>query len=367
MAVTSFGVNSQHTVKLWEKLLYLEARKDTEFDSLIGEGPNACVREVTRFGKEKGDRVRYNFLAQFTGEGVTENETLEGNEESLEYADDEIVINEIWHAGRFDNEGSIAHQRVLLNMERDTRRELAAWFATRFSVAFHLHAGGYKGTAVTVEGTSRSLTGSGSGKWTGFNTINAADADHIFRPNSKTTDEGLTATDKFSLDLVDRIVTKAKSANPKIKPFRVNGKNKYVMYLHQNQVLSLRRDTSDGEWMDFAKESPSKLQSHIYDGAIGEYNGVVFREAEHVSPGYNSTTFAELTNVRRSVLLGAGSMTIAFTMPSKGASPCYWREEEFDFGRQKALGAGCIWGLKKVRFNSADYGTIVVPTYAADP
>lgn len=363
MAVTSFGVNSASTVKHWSKTLYIETRKDTEFLPLVGTGPKACIRRETRLAKEKGDRVRYNFLAQLTGDGVTENQVLEGNEESLDYATDDIVINELWHAVATRGEGTIDKQRVLYDCRRDARSELAAWLATRMSVAFHLHGAGYKGTSVTVEGTSFTV----DGKWTGFNDVNAADANHIFRPNSVTTDEGLSTTDKFTLDLVDRVVTKAKTTNPRVKPFKVNGRNKYVMYLHPDQVLDLRRNTSDGEWMDFAKESPKRLESQIYMGALGEYNGVVFREAEHVSPGYNSTTFAEITTVRRSVLMGAGSFALAFTKDKDDMSPAYWREEKKDYGRTLGVAAGMIWGLKKVRFNSADYGTIVVPTYAAGP
>ena len=41
-----------------------------------------------------------------------------------------------------------------------------------------------------------------------------------------------------------------------------------------------------------------------------------------------------------------------------------WVEEMFDYGNQLGVSAGMIAGLKKTRFNSADFGTIVVPTYA---
>ena len=42
-----------------------------------------------------------------------------------------------------------------------------------------------------------------------------------------------------------------------------------------------------------------------------------------------------------------------------------WVEELFDFKNQLGVSAGAIWGLKKTIFNSLDFGTIVVPTYAA--
>jgi hypothetical protein len=42
-----------------------------------------------------------------------------------------------------------------------------------------------------------------------------------------------------------------------------------------------------------------------------------------------------------------------------------WVEELFDYGNQLGVSAGIIAGLKKMVFNSADFGTIVTTTYAA--
>jgi hypothetical protein len=42
-----------------------------------------------------------------------------------------------------------------------------------------------------------------------------------------------------------------------------------------------------------------------------------------------------------------------------------WVEELFDYENQLGVSAGLIFGMKKTQFNSEDFGTIVVPTYAA--
>ena len=41
-----------------------------------------------------------------------------------------------------------------------------------------------------------------------------------------------------------------------------------------------------------------------------------------------------------------------------------WVEELFDYGNQLGVSAGLIFGMKKVRFNAQDFGTILIPTYA---
>ena len=42
-----------------------------------------------------------------------------------------------------------------------------------------------------------------------------------------------------------------------------------------------------------------------------------------------------------------------------------WTEESFDYGNKLGVSVGAIWGLKKTVYNSADYATIVVSSYAA--
>ncbi len=44
-----------------------------------------------------------------------------------------------------------------------------------------------------------------------------------------------------------------------------------------------------------------------------------------------------------------------------------WVEQLFDYGNQLGVSGGMIAGLKKTVFNSADFGTIVMSTYAANP
>ena len=42
-----------------------------------------------------------------------------------------------------------------------------------------------------------------------------------------------------------------------------------------------------------------------------------------------------------------------------------WVEEVFDYGNQLGVSAGLTFGAKKNRFNSADFSTIAISTYAA--
>lgn len=83
-----------------------------------------------------------------------------------------------------------------------------------------------------------------------------------------------------------------------------------------------------------------------------------------MTSGVNSTTAAAITTVKRAVLLGAQAAVVGYGMKHAGGK-YLWNEELFDHRRRLEVSALSIWGLKKARFNSIDYGTVVLSTYAA--
>ena len=82
-----------------------------------------------------------------------------------------------------------------------------------------------------------------------------------------------------------------------------------------------------------------------------------------MTTGCNSSTGAAIANVRRAVLLGAESAVIGYGMKHAGGK-YLWNEELFDHKRRLEVSAMSIWGLKKARFNSIDYGVIVGSSWA---
>lgn len=362
MSVTTYGVNDALAVKLWSKKLAVEVSKATAIAPLIGTSQNSIIQLKDETQKGKGDKVTFGLRTQLIGDGVTENETQEGNEEALTTYSDAIYINELAHAVRVKNEQTIDAQRVPFSMRQEANDGLVDWYADRLSMMAFIQWGGYTAPTMLFEGRTVNLN---SKHW-GFNSPTAPSTNRIIRAAAAANDESLISTNVFTLDLIDKAVEKAKLANPKIRPVRVNGENKYVMYLHTTQVTDLRTNTSTGQWLDITKAvyQGSKQNNPIYDGSLGEYNNVILREAEHVVPGVNSSTGAQITTVRRAVLLGAQSAVAAFGM--KAAPDKYKMVEElFDYQRELGVGVQTVLGMKKTVFNSEDFGCVVVSTYAA--
>lgn len=361
MALTTYGVNDDLAVKTWARDLNHEVRKGLEIAPLIGSGPNAIIQEKTEL-KAAGDKVTMALRTKLTGAGVTENETLEGNEESLTTYSDSILINEIAHAVRVKGEDSIDQQRVLFDLRDEAKTALADWFAERLSMSFFIQLAGITASSITYRGTSTNL----SAVYRGLNTVTAHSSNRKVFAGSATTDQGLTSSDTFTLTMVDKAKEKAVLANPKVRPVRVNGKDMYVMYLHPTQAYDLMVDTGTMGWREIqlaAIQGGQTSDNPIFTGALGVYNNVVLRVNEDVPNGQNSSTAAEITTVKRALFLGAQAGSIAFSSKFSKNSPYKWVEKKFDYDRELGVSVQGLMGLKKNIYNSEDFGVITVSTY----
>lgn len=365
MATTSFAVNDALAVKLWSKYLDAESLKATEIAPLIGDDAGSIIHRKTETSKGKGDQVTCGLRMQLSGDGFTENELSEGNGESLTIYSDAIVINELGHVVGVKSENTIDAQRVEFDLRSEAKDGLADWFAKRLSVSFFNQVCGYTAEARTKFSGMQATTAPSSGRqiWQG----------------SVAADESLTSTNTFTLGMIDKAKEAAINASPLVRAINVKSKGsdvgdyddvqmgKYVMFLHPYQVTDLRTSTSTGQWLDIQKaamQGGSITKNPIYTGALGEYNGVILRSAIDVTQGVNSSSGAAITTVRRAVLCGAQAAIVGFGMKNQ-PNKYRWNEELFDHKRRLEVSAWTIWGLKKSRYNSTDYGTIVVSTYAA--
>lgn len=351
MAETAYGVNAPEAKKLWSSQLAREALKATWIQRFVGDSSDDVLQTYTDTKKSEGDRVRVTLRMQLTGDGVSGDGTLEGNEEALSTYTDDLFIDQLRHAVK--SAGKMTEQRIPWSIREEAMMGLKDWWAGRMDTAFFNQMCGY-----TVANDPR---------FTGLNAVIAPDAAHAFRANAKANDQSLIAGDEFTLGQIDGLVAAAKLMTPVIRPIKVGGEDRYAMVIHTNQVTQLRTNTATGQWLDIQKAAMTgdgSKDNPVMTGALGVYNGVILHESTRITPGVNSATGVTVPGTRRAVLLGAQAGAIGF---GKGQSfdNFDWNEELFDYGNKLGVEAGLIHGLKKLRFNNADFSTIVLSTFTA--
>lgn len=362
MATTSFAVNDAMAQKLWAKQV-AEAERDTsDIQKLMGEDMDSIIHVKTDFSKKRGDQVTYSLRTRLTSDGFTEGQKALGNSEALSFYSDSILINELGATVGTRSDNTIDAQRVPFNLREQAKSGLVEWWRDRKSISFFNHVCGYTPSNTVTPGSS-------GPKYTGFNTVVAPSSGRQIWAGSATNDQGLTSSDTFVVALIDRAKEVASVGSNMVRPVMIGGQPKYVMYLDPAQVTSLRTNTSTGQWQDITKFSYSGVdvgKNPIYSGALGEYNGVVLRASQDVTQGVNASSGAAITTVRRAVLLGAQAAAVGYGNGNpQGPMKYRWSEELIDHERELEVGAWSVWGMKKCRFNNADFGTVVVSTYAA--
>lgn len=358
MAVTNYGTGNALAVKLWSKRLSVEALKATWLFKFVGDSTDDLIQIKDETQKSAGDQITYGLRMQLSGNGVLGDGTLEGNEEALTTYSDAVIINQLRHAVR--SQGRMSQQRVPFSVRDEALSGLRDWWADRIDWS------GFNQLCGNLGPSTPSLTATDT-RWTGMNAAIAPDANHYTNVAASSDDTGLSSGNVFNLTMLDKAVERAKTLTPAIRPVKQNGKSLYIAFLHPYQVTDLRTSTSTGQWLDIQKAAMTGGEisdNPIFDGSLGMYNGVLLHEDARVTQGYNPTGNAAISTVRRAMFGGAQAGMIAFGRDNS-TNKFTWVEELFDYENQLGVSAGLIFGLKKTVYNSADFATIVMSSYAA--
>lgn len=141
MANTNFAALTANEKMVWSRQFWAMARNFSFIDKFAGTGANAMVQRITELTKdERGTRAVLTLIADMTGDGVTGDYALEGNEEDLKAYDTTIRIDQLRNANV--TTGRLADQKTIVNFRETSRDQLAYWIADRIDqLAFLTLAG----------------------------------------------------------------------------------------------------------------------------------------------------------------------------------------------------------------------------------
>ena len=130
MANTNFASLTSEQLTAWSRDFWRVARNMSFINQFAGSGSNAMVQRISELTKsEKGARAVLTLLADMTGDGITGDNTLEGNEESLRAYDIVVQLDQLRFANRLA--GRLADQKSVVNFREHSRDALAYAIADR--------------------------------------------------------------------------------------------------------------------------------------------------------------------------------------------------------------------------------------------
>jgi N4-gp56 family major capsid protein len=361
--------------ELWAKELYKDVMDNLYFteNGLMGEGPNNIVEVKPELKKEKGDTVTFGLTAKLTGNGVSGDDELEGNEEAISAYSESVIIGQKRFAVRLT--GRLDEQMNSYDIRKDAKEKLSIRMQEFIERQVFLKLAGIgRADLVDVNGTVVSADYAWSNTPTIISAANTAagygnrylGADYVSGATS------LAATDLLTPELISRAKAKAKLASPKILPLKIGGKNYYVLFIHPWQAYDLKNNATFAQAMREAEVRGP--ENPIFTGALGVWDGVIIHEHEYVPfldisvnnagslvADFGSTTAGTEYAVDAFRALLCGKQAIGF---AQAVNPQGWVEETFDYKNKVGFATGIIGGMDKIMFNSKEYGVVALDTAA---
>jgi N4-gp56 family major capsid protein len=323
-------------VQQWEDKFFSEYLQD-RFKELKGEGESSIIQMKEDLSKKPGDSITIALVNRLTNSAITGVSTLEGNEEDLMSRSMRIYVDKRRNAVRVPE---MAEQRSAISLRQaarptlldwameDTRDQYIAALESINGVAFGASTAAQR-DAWLVDNLDRVVFGAGVGS----GTDHSADLSQLD-----------TTSDKFSNVNLDRMIMKAKTCNPKIRPVRDpgNGKRYYVALANPYSFKDLR-DSIDTEVL--ALTNVEMQASKLFEGGDLMWNGVIIKEVDNI-PIYTNLGDSATTEVTPVFLLGAQALCHAI------AKRWNSKTEVFDYGDKHGVAVEAIYGIRKVLFGT---------------
>ncbi|MGO4700284.1 N4-gp56 family major capsid protein [Dyella sp. 2RAB6] len=368
MSQTVIGLNNPIAVKRWSATMFTDVAKESYWGSrFMSKSQDAPVpiQVLTELENDAGDTITYDLFAQLTQKPTYGDDTLRGKEEKLKNYSDKIQIDQVRcgvNAG-----GRMTRKRTLHDLRMIARKKMTEWWARWGDEIQFIYASGARGINDDfIEDAD----------YNGFagNDLLAPDSDHILFGGDATSFNTISNNDTFTLELIDRAVTKANTmgggSNGKVKinPIRINGENRFVIVMHSFQEHDLRTKAAGTmTWADIQKAAAAAQGqgNPIFMGTLGMYRGAILHSHQSAIRFANAGV-DQLQPSARALFLGSQALVNAYGSPGSGLR-YDWHEETEDRGNQVVISSSTILGVKKCRFNNRDFGVLSLDTYAKDP
>ncbi len=388
---TNFGGLTGDQLQAWSRSFWKAARNNSFINQFAGTGSNAMVQRVTELTKSaKGSKANITLLADMAGDGITGDNTLEGNEEALRAFDISIEMDQLRFANRI--QGRMTDQKTVVNFREQSRDTLAYAMADRIDqlafltlsgVQYNMKNNGAVRAATAVNGDVLSglefAPGAGDAATSARSLClngGAANADSVMSA-AGSNQVDFTSFDKLSYASIVNL--KAYAKDNYIRGIRGAGNQEvFHMFVTPQQMASLKLDS---DFLANVRNAGVRGASNsLFSGTSSlMVDGVMIHEFRHVfntagatsgssaeagDPGYKWGAGANI-NGARALFCGAQALAMA------DIGNAEMTEDTFDYGNQSGISVGKIFGLKKPKFNIAapgaaadvqDFGVITLDT-----
>jgi N4-gp56 family major capsid protein len=379
MALTNFAALTSEQLTAWSRDFWKVARNASFINQFAGSGSNAMVQRVTELTKsEKGTRAVLTLLADMTGDGITGDNTLEGNEEALRSYDITIELDQLRFANRIA--GRLADQKSVVNFRETSRDMLAYAMADRMDQLAFLTLAGVAYTQKT-NGGLRPTSGT-----SGHELVDLEYASDVSAPTTnrhrRISGNSIAAGDTTAVTATDKlgyrhiVELKAYAKDNYIRGLRGQGNQElFHLFVTPQQMANLKLDS---DFLANVRNAGVRgSNNELFSGSASlMVDGVMVHEFRHVFSTEGATAGTSVNAGAAGYQWGADADVVGARALFCGAQALAMAdiglpeivEDTFDYENQAGISIGKIFGLRKPKYNSdynggvEDFGVICLDT-----
>lgn len=352
--LTDFSALTPLQKKLWSAKV-LQAGRDQSFfmgqNGFMSEGlsdstkPIHYVNELTE--TERGARCVMPLVLDLQGDGVVDDNDLEGSEEALIADYLEIKVSQLRHGVK--SRGKMSEQKTVIRFRATAKDKLAFWKSEKVDEILFLMASGVAFTK-KLNGATRSASSE-------FPTL--AFAADVAAPSSgraiyagtASSTATLTAADKMTWTLL--VKSKAAAVRKKLKPIKISGTNSYVVTMSPEQARDLKNDNDYKTIV--AQASKRGADNELFKGSFAMVDGLYLYEHNKVYTTLGATSgtgkwgSGSTIDGAQALLMGAQALGWA-----RIGEPEWEESDNTDYKNKQGIGYGMMVGAIKSKFKSLE-------------
>ena len=352
-------VASANRVQQWADDEFYEYIRESPLKSLLGSDQGAIVQVKEELTKEAGDRITFSLVTRLTGGGVTDDASLEGNEEVLSNYGHQVTVGQLRHGvvvGSFEKiKTKIDLLKAAKHMLKEWNREqlrdliLARMLSpvtnglTTYAAATEAQKDAWESANNPTDANQRILFGTAKASSTLDHSAGLAEIDGT--------------NDDMHQDIVRQIKRMAQSADPHIRPVTTKGKDagkaRFVLLMGS---LAFRDLQGNLDTIHTSADVRGE-DNNIFQGGDIMVANVVCKEVPEMDRTTSTTggclisgVGASSIDVGATFLLGAQAVFLAW------AQRMQVKTDEFDYENKRGVAVAEIRGCEKANYNSIQHG-----------
>jgi N4-gp56 family major capsid protein len=330
------------TPQQWDDEFFTDYVRSSRYRRYMGTSEASIIQLKEDLTKKKGDTVTFALVNELTGDGVTGNTTLKGNEERLNSRSHAVAVDVLRHAVAVDDWDV---QKSVIDLRNACRVQIREWAQKKLRDAITDGLGQIDGVKFsTATNANRNTWYSNNVDRIVVGTAAAAAQGTFASAISLSTTAQLTPN---TLSLMKRL---AQMASPKIKPVYVKEMDQewYVAFVGPLAWRDLTEDNPTTNVLTLANRDARVrgMDNPLFTGDSLVWDGIIIREIPEIAA--LPTAVASLgVRIEPVYLCGAQAIGLAWAQRTKSTT------DVDDYGFLHGVGVQEIRGIEKLRFGTA--------------